>query len=124
MTCSEMLALMERHMHLETVGDVDGVMATLTPDVTWGTRQTTFHEGRDAVAGHYKATITPSGRFQVANFRGWANAAQQTAIGYWDIVRPDGSTAYPVLALFEFRDGLICSERLFHDGSAGGCGRG
>lgn len=123
MSAADMIALVERHMDLETKGDLPGVMATLTPDVTWGTRDTIFHEGAEAVAGHYAGTITPPGRFQVANFQGWADEARQTALGYWDVTRPDGST-YPVIALFEFRDGLIRSERLFHDGSAPGCARG
>lgn len=123
MTSSEMIALIERHMDLETHGDVAGVMSTLTPDVTWGTPDTIFHQGADAVEGHYIASITPPGRFQARNFRGWADEVQQTAVGFWDCSRPGEENSYPIVAVFEFKDGLISSERLFHDGSAAGCGR-
>lgn len=119
-----MIALIEHHMDLETKGDVAGVMDTLTPDVNWGTPDTVFHQGAAAVERHYTASITPPGRFTVANFEGWADEGRQTAVGRWDVSRPDGGGTYPVVAIFEFRDGRICSEKLYHDGSAGGCGRG
>lgn len=124
MTAGQMVDLVERHMRYETEGDLDAVMATLTPDVEWGTPETVFYAGADAVRGHYENSILPPGRFSTENFQGWADEASQKAVGFWDVRRPGDEASYPIMALFEFRGGLIATEKLFHDAAAPGCSRG
>jgi ketosteroid isomerase-like protein len=122
LSARQMLDLIERHMQLEVDGDVDGVMATLTDDVTWGTEATGQYVGAAAVRAHYMASITPPGRFTTESFRGWADEDRQEAVGLWTVRRPGVDATYPVLALFRFADSLIRSEELFHDASSPSCG--
>jgi ketosteroid isomerase-like protein len=122
LNAAEMIRKVEEHMDLEVEGDVDGVMGTLTEEVTWGTEATVFFAGSAEVRRHYCDQILPPGRFQTANFKGWADEARQQAVGLWEVSRPGHPGSYPVVAVFEFRDGRIASERLFHDASSPSCG--
>ncbi len=122
LTPSEMIDLIRHHMELEVQGDVDGVMATLTDDVTWGTASTGLHDGANAVRQHYADSITPAGRFTTEGFRGWADHERQEAVGLWTVRRPGADATYPVVAVFRFKNRLICSEELFHDASSPSCG--
>jgi hypothetical protein len=119
----EMLALIDLHTRLEMIGELDKVMATMAPESSWGTPGSShFHVGHDTVRRHYASLLPPPGQPKVDSFRGWADEAAQSAVGYWRVCLADGTT-YPIAGVFTFEDGLITGEEPFHGENAPGCRR-
>ena len=83
-----MIKVVRAHLEGEEQGEIAAVMDTVTNDVSWGTRATTFVEGKSALREHYSAPFLPPGQFRSQNFYACADEDAQRVMTLFEMVRP------------------------------------
>jgi len=116
---NEMIELLDRHMRAELDANLQGVMDTLTDDAVWGNPRGGGYwlEGKGAIREHYANTLL-KGRFDAECIRSWTDDGRQEAVSEYVVtVNLDDGTAvsFPVVAIVQFKDGLMASECLYFD---------
>lgn len=124
---SEMDRIVNEHFGYEAADDVDGVVATVTDDVVHLVVGSPYGElrGKDAVRPFYEelfATVKGEGVEPVARWYGedfvvdevlWTGRIDDGK--FFGLPGRSGNATFRLLHVFEFRDGLIRSERVYSD---------
>jgi SnoaL-like domain len=119
LTREELIAVVERHCETELVADIDGVMATMTPEPAWtGYPDGDDLRGYEQVRARYARRLPPIVGIAEADIkRWWVDEDRQdlvVEIGARVKLPPDGEIVTSrILAMFEFEDGLIRHETSF-----------
>jgi hypothetical protein len=118
LTRQEMLDLVDRHITTELAGDLEGMLATVTPEP----RFTGYPDGDEVVGkAEFRArysVLLPRFKEMVKaeQKRVWADEERQDVVVEFDgRVNLPGGEVIPIrtLAIFEFEDGLISHEIAF-----------
>lgn len=119
--------IVNEHFGYEATDDVDGVVGTVTEDVVHHVVGSPYGEisGRDAVRPFYEelfATLKGEGVEPVARWYGddflvdetmWTGRIDDAK--FFGLPGKSGHATFRLLHVFDFRDGLISSERVYAD---------
>ena len=117
--------VLKRHVGAETVHDMEGTLATLTPNCVFEDVPTaTVHHGHEGVRAYYQRwwsafrNAPEKSRRYVA---GPATLIVETHfvgkhVGAWEGIIPTGRAIdLPVMIVISFADGLMSGERFYYD---------